>query len=577
MLGLDSPEDATWWTNIKDTITSTNKIKSHLMQIGTGEGKSVILGMLATVLALLGYEVCLCFITIFHLVLKIHQVSCACYSSYLSERDYNTFLDIFACFGVDKHIQYSTLAKLAESYINDQGDIRKFTNQFIEGIHIAVCGDFNLLLPGSQTFSHSKTSNNRPKVLLIDEVDTFLSRDFYGATYNPCTILHNEHVNTILEYIWKHQDCGLNTIRKLDAYTKLVAKYKDIKAVIKGAVQRMLIEVHNFNDPPFNLVKNKLGQVVIGYKESGSISTSIQHGYRTCFAYLHARDKGSVTKEVVQQHLGLTINCGQFSYAEIPKEYQCILGVTSTLETLCEFEKQVKDKTYKIKKETYTPSIYGDSRLAFKEVEDVFVMSDTANYHLQLIETITKRQEAKQPILVFFENEIQLDTFAASSYCNGLSYNTAKENTKNIDFYIQKATRINEITNLPEVTFFPRALGRGLDFACRDDRVNTHQGIHVLQAFLSEDVREEIQIKGRTARQGKPGTYCLILNQEDLTKQFSITPQQVGEQRHASKLYQFLHKTRLDQFERKSEERKGIIERSAQVWFFSSLALALIP
>ena len=402
-------------------------------------------------------------------------------------------------------------------------------------------------------------------MLLIDEVDTFLSRDFYGATYNPCTILHNDNVNFILEYIWKNQTCTLATIRELEGFRNLTAKYKDISRVIEGAIQRMILEVKNVNDPPYFCVKNKLGQTVIGYQENGTVSTSIQHGYRTCFAYLQARDKGKVTNEIVQQHLGLTINCGQFSYAEIPKEYQCILGVTGTLETLCAFEKKVKDETYKIAKETYTPSIYGDSRLTFQQVEDVMVMSDLTNYHLQLIDTITKKQKAMQPVLVFFESELQLDAFATSDYCKGLTHNVIKENTENIDFYIRKATRINETTKLPEVTFLPRVFGRGLDFACRDDRVNTDRGVHVIQAFLSEDVSEEIQIKGRTARQGKAGTFCLILNALDMAKQYGITAKQIEEEKHASKLYQLLHTTRVAQFEKKSEDRKGIIDRSLQV------------
>jgi hypothetical protein len=404
-------------------------------------------------------------------------------------------------------------------------------------------------------------------VLLIDEVDTFLSRDFYGATYNPCTILHNENVNAILEYIWKNQSCTLATVRGLPGFQALTAKYKDLSRVIEGAVQRMICEVKNVNEPPYDFAKNKMGQTVIGYKEHGTVSTSVQHGYRTCFAYLQARDKGQVTNEIAQQHLGLTINCGQFSYAEIPKEYQCILGVTGTLETLCAFEKKVKDDTYQITKETFTPSIYGDSRLTFQLVEDVFVMSDTANYQLQLQDTIIKRQKASQPVLVFFESELQLDTFAKSNYCKGITYNVIKESTENIDFYIRKATRVNETTTLPEVTFLPRVFGRGLDFACRDDRVNIDRGVHVIQAFLSEDVSEEIQIKGRTARQGKAGTYCLILNAQDLAKQFSITPKQIEDNKNASKLYQFLHETRIAQFEKKSEDRKGIIERSFQVNF----------
>ena len=402
-------------------------------------------------------------------------------------------------------------------------------------------------------------------MLLIDEVDTFLSRDFYGATYNPCTILHNDNVNFILEYIWKNQTCTLATIRGLEGFRNLTAKYKDISRVIEGAIQRMILEVKNVNDPPYFCVKNKLGQTVIGYQENGTVSTSIQHGYRTCFAYLQARDKGKVTNEIVQQHLGLTINCGQFSYAEIPKEYQCILGVTGTLETLCDFEKKVKDETYKITQETFAPSIYGDSRLTFQQVEDVMVMSDLTNYHMQLIDTITKKQKAMQPVLVFFESELQLDAFATSDYCKGLTHNVIKENTENIDFYIRKATRVDTVTGLPEVTFLLRVFGRGLDFACRDDRINKNRGIHVIQAFLSEDASEEAQIKGRTARQGEAGSYCLILNANDLERQFEVTANQIKEQKHASKLYQFIHQKRMASFAKKSEDRKKIVERSKQV------------
>ena len=44
-------------------------------------------------------------------------------------------------------------------------------------------------------------------------------------------------------------------------------------------------------------------------------------------------------------------------------------------------------------------------------------------------------------------------------------------------------------------------------------------GLHVLQTFMSMDVSEEVQIQGRTARQGKKGTYSLILKAEDLKEE----------------------------------------------------------
>ena len=50
----------------------------NFVQIKTGEGKSVTLAVVSIIFALYGFE-----------------VNCACYSKYLSERDYNDFLKLF--------------------------------------------------------------------------------------------------------------------------------------------------------------------------------------------------------------------------------------------------------------------------------------------------------------------------------------------------------------------------------------------------------------------------------------------------------------------------------------------------
>jgi len=41
-------------------------------------------------------------------------------------------------------------------------------------------------------------------------------------------------------------------------------------------------------------------------------------------------------------------------------------------------------------------------------------------------------------------------------------------------------------------------------------------GVHILQAFFSNDTSEEVQIQGRTSRQGKSGTYSLILDEPEV-------------------------------------------------------------
>ncbi len=66
------------------------------------------------------------------------------------------------------------------------------------------------------------------------------------------------------------------------------------------------------------------------------------------------------------------------------------------------------------------------------------------------------------------------------------------------------------------ITLLTRSFGRGTDFICRDDTVITNGGVVVIQTFLSMQISEQAQIKGRTARQSNPGSYYLYINKQDL-------------------------------------------------------------
>jgi SecA DEAD-like domain len=507
--------------------TSEFSLKGHLAQIGTGEGKSIILGVLSTILALLGF-----------------CVSCACYSKYLSTRDYNSFKGLFSSFGVASHITYSTLSQLAGDFINSRGDIREYTRCFLE----------------RTTPTRGHKADSRKHILLLDEVDVFFSREFYGATYNPSTTLKNHQVTEILEYIWKNRNNSkmLPDVQNLPAYKDLIAKYSHVQQIIANAVTRMIAEVNKFNEPPYYCVKNAFGQLEIGYKEGGTVNTNVLHGYKTCFAYLNERDRKTIPHGVAQEHLGLTINCGQFSYSEVPHEYAAILGVTGTLATLGNFETTVKNREYNIEKSTFTPPIYGDSQLAFKEKDDVFLETDSVQHALKILNIADDRRKRGQAVLVFFESEDKIKEFTASSYSK-LDAIIVSEDLENIDSYLKKAALSGQ------VTFLPRVFGRGLDFVGRDFEVDQAGGVHVIQTFLSENISEEIQIKGRTARQGRKGSFNIVLNMQDVIQHFSMNEADLLDQRKGSGLYEFLSTKRVQWFEMKSRDRSEIKNRSLQL------------
>jgi len=82
----------------------------------------------------------------------------------------------------------------------------------------------------------------------------------------------------------------------------------------------------------------------------------------------------------------------------------------------------------------------------------------------------------------------------------------------------EKSNIVLKATQTGAITLATRNFGRGTDFQCLDTDVIKAGGLHVIQTFLSEDLSEETQIMGRTARQGTKGSYMMILTYEDLTK-----------------------------------------------------------
>ena len=89
-----------------------------------------------------------------------------------------------------------------------------------------------------------------------------------------------------------------------------------------------------------------------------------------------------------------------------------------------------------------------------------------------------------------------------------------------------------------------------------------NSGVHVIQTFLSEQLSEEKQIKGRTARQGDQGSYSLILLEKDLEK-FLIKPEDIIKNKDA--LYDdLLNVKRTAFFKMQYETNKKFIDECSE-------------
>ena len=79
----------------------------------------------------------------------------------------------------------------------------------------------------------------------------------------------------------------------------------------------------------------------------------------------------------------------------------------------------------------------------------------------------------------------------------------------------------------------------------------------MIQTFLSEEVSEEIQIKGRTARQGEKGSYTMILS-EKLLEKYLINSDDIS--KNSQKIYDFLNEKRNTFFKTQYSESTKYIE-----------------
>lgn len=113
----------------------------------------------------------------------------------MSDRDYNAFKNLFHSLGLADYIKYGTFNKLCENVINENGNIR-------ENIEV-------LIQIGKNNEQACSKLKRRRKILLIDEVDVFFSKDFYGQLYTPEGSIRDPTVKELIDFIWTEKNNSL--------------------------------------------------------------------------------------------------------------------------------------------------------------------------------------------------------------------------------------------------------------------------------------------------------------------------------------------------------------------------------
>ena len=343
----------------KGNSMSENTLNNCLVQIRTGEGKSITLSITAIILALLGYD-----------------VYCVCYSKYLSQRDYDSVYSLFEKLGLTANISYGTFYEICEQMINQQGSLRAIGDLYIKrGVIEFDSGlrdDFK----------------KRPNILLIDEVDVFFSEEFYGNYYLAALNLREKCISNILDFIWNtyNQDKDRLTfdfVIKSNEYRECCSVFKDWVKLIDTSILLILNDIKTFES-----IDHRVDGDRIGYIDNDTISFDIEYGYKTIFAYYLYEKRGKISRNSLERNKSLLVKLGTFSLAEIPKtDFKHILGVTGTLECLIStdnLQRKIIEQDYKIKSHVIMPSVYGISKFCFNSKSDVYIENED-NYYDRII------------------------------------------------------------------------------------------------------------------------------------------------------------------------------------------------
>ncbi|KAH3742925.1 helicase carboxy-terminal domain protein [Pelomyxa schiedti] len=510
----------------------TDPSLNQFLKLRTGEGKSITLGITAIVLALKGF-----------------QVDVISYSETLSERDGAAFSPLFVTLRVKDRIFYGTIRQLCERFINKSRPLRDRISQFLN--QPELCQP----IPAERSLK---------RALLIDEVDVFFSEDFLGKTYQPVALLQLPECLQLIQYVWKHHtdaSFSLPTVKQQPCYTSLLQKFPYLQNLFENQVHQMLSDVHTFGLPPYHVSKEKQK---IGYKEHGiatDINYQLYYPHRTSFAYIHEFEQGNLLQPTIEKNVAIPIPCGHFSYAEIPtpKHFDLIAGLSGTL-MFTGAELQTLLNQFGVKLLSYVPSVFGESQQYFDPVRHVKIIVNYENYMLEIKNMAEKALLKNRAVLIFFETTTRMSGFIdwnskSTNPLGGVAgCRVCFEDTVGRDEIIKNAT------NARQVTLFSRGFGRGVDFVCYDPVVNDNGGVLVIQAFLAETLAEEVQVKGRTARQAKKGSYSIVLWGEDISKRYHLPQAEVERLQADSTRYEQLATLR----QRACRERMELLLRDQQ-------------
>ncbi len=472
--------------------------KGKIGQVGTGEGKSIIVCMLATLKALQG-----CFVDV---ITSSRQ---------LAIRDQKKFAPFFALFQISSsHICY------------DHPEQSHFSGQII----YATNYDFEFSMMRDALFNRELRFSQfegsllprRNDVAIVDEADNLFidvannsariatpSPFDYGWTYE---FIAGKIQTNGENWVYDEQQCGailttLETFRKEHHSNKPKATMDHLKRWIYSA-KRAFFElkinqdyvmewVTDPNEPNAGL-QPKISPV--DYQNTGRINTNSrwQDGLHEFVEIKHGlRPKKEGLTAAAMSHPAF------FSY------YEKIFGLTGTIGE--EIEREEVHEVYKVG--TFDVPRHRPSQ---RELLPAQIYPNNSRHYQSLFHMAIEHAGKGQPVLILLRT-IQ-DTLDLSNFFreHNVLHQVLNERQAEEEDYIIGRAGVSGV-----ITLATNTAGRGTDILLSHDSKKAG-GLHVIFAFYPANLRVEDQGLGRSGRQGQLGTctLCLDINDSEIISLF---------------------------------------------------------
>lgn len=454
-----------------------NKKMGRLLQINTGEGKSIIVQMMAA----------------FH-ALQEKKVDIITSNNSLAERDAEDSRKYFEQLG------------LTVGFIHEDIEKEDFEKDIVYGTSHNFCLGFLNMYLGEEK---ARRIERKQDFLIVDEVDSMLIDKPDITTYISKTSIFKDKIKIYWDLIWimfNEMKNGLNMqIQRIEDYDKSIKK--DLLSLIKKKMGeetsqnfRELIRmkkevwVDNLLQASMMLINENYviseNKVQIVDLDTGETQKSMQwaDGLHYFIEQKHGIFNNSITSTFLYEN--------HMNY--IKRYGENIIGMTGTLGTIT--YQEFLNEIYNVDLFILPP--YSKNRL---QLLSPIVCSDKNSHHKKILKEIKKKLKEKRPVLILFETILDARDFTKILDSKNLKYKEYLESHKkrDSDEFVLKKDSIILATNLG---------GRGTDFKVDHD-LSQNGGLHVIISFIPSNFRVRRQAFGRAARKGQNGSGQMVVNQ----------------------------------------------------------------